>query len=176
MPNNIIPIETIENKIFMIRGKRVMVDRDLAILYEIETKKMNQAVKRNLKRFPEDFMFQLNDNEQLELVTNCDRLKNLKHSTSNAYVFTEQGVAMLSSVLNSEKAIAVNIQIMRAFIQLREMALINKDLTLRLDEMEKRFIEYARDMNVNIEDIYRQLNYLTDVTRPTQIGFVKDKN
>ena len=91
------------------------------------------------------------------------------------YVFTEHGVLMLSSVLNSKKAIAINIQIMQAFVKLREMALVNKDLTQRLDEMEHRFIQYARDMNINIEDIYKQLNYLTDITKPSQIGFKTNK-
>lgn len=91
------------------------------------------------------------------------------------YVFTEHGVLMLSSVLNSKKAIAINIQIMQAFVKLREMALVNKDLTKRLDEMEYKFIQYARDMNINIEDIYKQLNYLTDRTKPSQIGFKTEK-
>lgn len=87
------------------------------------------------------------------------------------YVFTEHGVLMLSSVLNSKKAIAVNIQIMKTFVKLREMALVHKDLTKRLDEFEHTFIQYAKDMNINVEDIYRQLNYLTDITKPAQIGF-----
>lgn len=169
--NELIPIQIIENKIFVIRGIKVMLDRDLAELYEIKTMVLNQAVKRNLKRFPEDFMFKLNKDETQELITNCDRFKTLKHSPSTPYAFTEQGVAMLSSVLNSDKAVAINIQIVRAFIKLREMALVNKDLTQRLDEMEHRFIQYARDMNINIEDIYKQLNYLTDITKPSQIGF-----
>lgn len=167
----IIPIQIIENKIFVIRGIKVMLDRDLAELYGVKTMVLNQAVKRNLKRFPEDFMFKLNSDELKELITNCDRFKTLKHSPSTPYAFTEQGVAMLSSVLNSEKAITINIQIVRAFIKLRELALINKDLTQRLDEMEHRFIQYARDMNINIEDIYKQLNYLTEITKPSKIGF-----
>ena len=87
------------------------------------------------------------------------------------YVFTEQGVAMLSSVLKSKQAITVNVQIIRTFVKMRQFALTNKDLTKRLDEMEKRFIEYVRDMNINIEDIYKQLNYLTDITKSSQIGF-----
>ncbi len=94
-----------EPLIFEIRGFKVMIDIDLASLYETETKKLKQQVKRNLKRFPSDFMFELTLDEKNELVTNCDRLKKLKHSGVTPYVFTEQGVAMLSSVLNSEKAI-----------------------------------------------------------------------
>lgn len=169
--NELIPIQIIENRIFIIRGIKVMLDRDLAELYEIKTMVLNQAVKRNIKRFPEDFMFKLTTEETQELITNCDRFKTLKHSPSTPYAFTEQGVAMLSSVLNSDKAITINIQIMRAFIKLRELALVHKDLTQRLDEMEHKFIQYARDMNINIEDIYKQLNYLTDITKPSKIGF-----
>lgn len=170
--NELIPIQIIENKILVIRGIKVMLDRDLAELYGVKTMVLNQAVKRNIKRFPADFMFKLNDNEAQELITNCDRFKTLKHSPSTPYAFTEQGVAMLSSVLNSDKAITINIQIMRAFIKLREMALLHKDLTKRLDELEDTFIKYAKDMNINIEDIYRQLNYLTDRTKPATIGFI----
>ena len=106
--NEVITIDILQQKIFTIRNKRVMVDRDLAELYGIETKKLNQSVKRNIKRFPADFMFQLTNEEQNELVTNCDRFRSMKHSSSNAYVFTEHGVTMLASVLNSDKAIENN--------------------------------------------------------------------
>ena len=97
----------IKNCIFTIRGQKVMIDRDLADLYGVPTKRLNEAVKRNIKRFPEDFMFKLNDKELKELVANCDRLETLKHSTTPPNAFTEQGVSMLSSVLNSERAIAI---------------------------------------------------------------------
>ncbi len=110
MTNDIKKVSYIENKIFTIRGLKVMVDRDLAELYGVETKKLNQAVKRNIDRFPNDFMFQLTPEEQNELVTNCDHLKNLKYSYQNAYVFTEQGVAMLSSILKSKHFFYVKIQ------------------------------------------------------------------
>ena len=100
--------DVIEKKILLIRGHKVMLDRDLAKLYGVATKALNQAVKRNIKRFPDDFMFRLIDSEKEELVTNCDHLKNLKFSSQLPYAFTEQGVAMLSSVLNSERAILVN--------------------------------------------------------------------
>jgi len=115
----ILSIERIEKAIFLIRGQKIMVDADLAALYDVPTKVLNQAVSRNAKRFPPDFMFRLNKEETAELVTNCDRLRRLKHSSAMPRVFTEQGVAMLSSVLRSERAIQVNIQIMRAFTQLR---------------------------------------------------------
>ena len=103
--SHLLKSEEIQNRIFTIRNVQVMIDRDLAELYEVSTKALNQAVKRNLERFPEVFRFQLNDNEKLELVTTCDRFKNLKHSTVNPYAFTEQGVAMLSAVLHSETAV-----------------------------------------------------------------------
>ncbi len=174
MSSDLIPVEIIENKIFVIRGHKVMIDRDLAELYGVQTKVLNQAVKRNLERFPDEFMFQINDNEKKELVTNCDRFKTLIHSTSNPYAFTEYGVLMLSNVLNSKRAIAVSIQIVNAFVKLREMALSNKDLNKRVDELERMLISYARENNANIEEIFKQLAYLTDITRPSQVGFKAD--
>ena len=131
--------ETVEKRIYLVRGKRVMLDRDLSILYKVTTKALNQAVKRNLERFPDDFMFRLNNSEKKELVTNCDRFKTLKHSTSLPYVFTESGVAMLSSVLSSHEAIQVNIQIIRTFIRMREIQATRKDLWLKIDALEKKY-------------------------------------
>ena len=148
-----------------------MIDRDLADLYEVETKKLNQAVKRNLKRFPTDFMFQLTDNEQRELVTNCDRLKILKHSSSNAYVFTEHGVTMLASILNSERAIEINVQIVRAFVQLRQFVLEHKDLTKRFAELEQYFMQYCKDNEADKQKIYEAIDLLMDRTKPTKVGF-----
>ena len=108
----------IERIIIQIRNKKVILDLDLAILYGVQTKRLNESVKRNIKRFPEDFMFQLTTSEKAEVVANCDHLKVLKFSHVLPYAFTEQGIAMLSSVLNSDKAIEVNIQIMRTFTKL----------------------------------------------------------
>lgn len=183
--NEIIPIQ---NLIYEIRGQKVMLDSDLAVLYAIQTHRLNEAVKRNAQRFPVDFMFQLTK-EEYETLTSQIAISNnknliLQNGISKSkrggrrtmpYVFTEHGILMLSSVLNSEQAIAINIQIMRVFVQIKQFALTNKELTERLNEMEHRFIQYARDMNINIEDIYKQLNYLTDITKPSQIGF-KTKN
>lgn len=165
--NELIPIQ---NLIYEIRGQKVMLDRDLAKLYDVEVKRLNEAVKRNIQRFPSDFMFQLNKEEWQNLRSQFATLSKDKRKYA-PYVFTEQGVSMLSSVLNSEQAIAINIQIMRVFVQIKQFALTNKELTERLDEMEHRFIQYARDMNINIEDIYKQLNYLTDITKPSKVGF-----
>jgi phage regulator Rha-like protein len=135
----IIPDEAVINKIYLLREQKVMLDSDLAELYGVETRVLNQQVKRNETRFPEDFMFQLTEEEW----------ENLKSQSSSStwggrrklpYVFTEHGVLMLSSVLNSEKAVAINIQIMRIFTKMREMLLTHKDLLLKMEEMEKKVI------------------------------------
>lgn len=131
--------EKIESKIYFIRGQKVMIDYDLAALYGVSTKVLNQAVKRNINRFPEDFMFRLTRQEKEEVVTNCDHLKTLKFSPQLPHAFTEQGVAMLSSVLNSERAITVNIQIMRTFTKLRALLSTHKDLQRKIEEMEKKY-------------------------------------
>ena len=161
----------IKNFIHEIRGQRVMIDRDLALLYGVETKKLNQAVKRNLKRFPQDFMFRLTDEEQKELVTKCDHLKNLKYSYQNSYAFTEHGVTMLSSVLNSDKAIGINVQIVIAFVQLRQFAMEHKDLAKRFMELEQYFMQYCKDNETDKQKIYEALDLLMDRTKPNRIGF-----
>lgn len=137
--DELVPIKKVESKIFQIRGKKVMLDRDLAELYMVPTKRLNEQVKRNAKRFPEDFMFTLTEKEKREVVANCDHLKGLKFSYQSPYAFTEQGVAMLSSILNSERAIAVNIQIMRAFVNIKRVAVTYSGLKHKIDEMEKRY-------------------------------------
>jgi phage regulator Rha-like protein len=138
--NAVIPVEVIEGKILVIRGHKVMIDRDLAQLYGVETRVFNQAVKRNINRFPEDFMFRLTNEEAAALSRSqfviLKRGQNIKYLP---YVFTENGVAMLSSVLNSERAIEVNIQIMRTFTKLRELLATHKDLARKLDAMEKKY-------------------------------------
>ena len=164
----------IQNLIYEVREQKVMFDSDLAGLYDVKVKRLNEAVKRNNERFPEDFMFQLTKEEWQNIRSQFATLSSDKRKY-RPYVFTEQGVAMLSSVLNSKQAIAVNIQIMRVFVQVKQFALTNKELTKRLDELEHRFIQYAKDMNVDIEDICRQLNYLTDITRPSKVGFIKEE-
>lgn len=136
--NLIVSTTTIQDKILTIRGKQVMLDKDLAELYCVRTKVLNQAVKRNNERFPADFTFQLTANEKNELVTNCDRLRNLKHSVNLPFVFTEQGVATISGVLKSKRAIEVNIQIMRAFVTMRSFISKNATLFARLDKVEQK--------------------------------------
>jgi len=135
----LIPIEIIENKIYLIRGHKVMLDRDLAELYGVETRVLNQAVRRNIERFPEDFMFSLSREEvmrisQIVISSGHSKKAPLKFS-KNVLVFTEQGVAMLSTALNSARAIQVNIAIMRTFVKLREMLLTHKDLQRKIEDM-----------------------------------------
>jgi hypothetical protein len=133
----IVPLQRIEKSILMVRGQRVLLDRDLAALYGVETRVLNQAVRRNLSRFPADFMFKLTRREIRDL-SQIVISPNLKHAPS-AFVFTEQGVAMLSSVLRSPRAVQVNIGIMRAFVRLREMLAANTELAQRLDALEKKY-------------------------------------
>ncbi len=156
-------VESIRNKIYEIRGQRVMLDRDLAELYGVQTKVLNQAVKRNIKRFPDDFMFQLNYEETHELVTNCDRLATLKYSSSMPYAFTEEGVAMLSGVLNSDLAIEVNIKIMRAFVAVRHITHITSipDTAERFERIENEIKRIKQDM----EDTLADQNDINESTR-----------
>ena len=172
-------IEIIENRIFTIRGQKVMVDRDLAELYEVKTMVLNQAVKRNKSRFPDDFMFKLTRDELNELITNCDRFQTLKHSPTTPNAFTEQGVSMLSSVLNSDRAIAINIEIIRTFVRLRQYALIQNSTSREIDELRKMLMLHIENTDKKfsehdetINQIIRVLNNLTETPRQTkQIGF-----
>ncbi len=145
--------EAILTKILFVRTKKVMLDVDLADLYQVTTKRLNEQVKRNIKRFPPDFMFQLHESEKSEVVANCDHLSRLKFSYQSPYAFTEQGVAMLSSVLNSERAIEVNIQIIRTFTKLREILADNKKLAEKVEKMERKYDKHI----LNIFDTIKKL-------------------
>jgi len=165
-------IRSIQNRIYEIRGERVMLDRELAALYEVETKLLNQSVKRNLKRFPADFMFQLTREEweslrlQIETLDKSDSLRlqfaTLKgrgqHSKYLPYAFTEQGVAMLSGILNSDKAINMNIAIMRAFVQVRQVLIRQGDVKEQLRELKERLGEH----DVQLSQIYDAMENLLD--------------
>lgn len=133
-----VPEETLESKIFLIRHKKVMLDRDLAILYGVETKRLKQQVNRNIERFPDDFMFQLT-REEFNILKSQIATSSWGGLRYLPYAFTEQGVAMLSSVLNSKRAIQVNIQIMRTFTKLREMLLTHKELKQKIESMERKY-------------------------------------
>ena len=162
----------IKNLIYEIRGYKVMLDSDLADLYGVPTKRLNEAVKRNITRFPSNFMFQLNEEDLLDLRSQI-ATSSSKHGGRRymPYVFTEQGVAMLSSVLNSEKAIQINIQIMNTFVQMRQWAMENKDLARRVAELENDFIEHCKDNKTDMREIYEAIDLLMDRTKPAKIGF-----
>jgi ORF6N domain-containing protein len=175
--NVFVPIEIIQSKIYFIRGKKVMLDRDLAGLYGVMTKRLNEQVKRNDERFPADFMFQLTEEE----------LENWKSqfATSNRtkmglrkrpLAFTEQGVAMLSSVLHSKRAIQVNIQIMRTFVKMKEMISMHADMYKRFNRIEVKLLKYDKDI-VRIFDVIKQIMELpvTLKRKPKAIGFKPPK-
>jgi len=166
--SNIIPLEKIENKIYLIRSQKVMLDSDLAEIYGVETRVLNQAVKRNIDRFPGDFMFSLSRNE----INNLSQIvisSNIKHSP-NVNVFTEHGVAMLSSVLKSKKAIEMNIAIVRVFIKIRRMADSYKDLANKIEKLEKNQTIQGK----SIKEIFQMINCLTkseEKENKKEIGF-----
>ena len=162
--------EIIENRIFVVRRQKVMIDRDLAELYGVETKYLNRQVRRNKDRFPDEFMFQLTPDEKKELVTICHRFKMLKHSSSAPYVFTEHGVAMLASVLKSETAIKISIMIVKAFIRLREILSTNKILVKKLNELENKVGKHEKEIGVIFEAIRKLMSPLADTTKQ-KIGF-----
>ncbi len=143
----------IQSLISIIRDEPVMIDRDIAGLYGVTTKVLNQAVKRNINRFPDSFRFQLSNTEKDELVTNCDRFKTLKHSTATPYAFTEQGVAMLSAVLRSKTAVNVSIQIINAFVSMRKFIGTNAQLFQRLDRVELKQLEQDEKFNIVFDAI-----------------------
>lgn len=155
-------VETgVEKFIQVIHGRQVLLDRDLATLYGVETKRINEQVKRNIERFPKDFCFQLNTAETRKLVANCDRFKKLKHSSSMPYAFTEQGVAMLSSVLKSESAIRVNIAIMRAFVALRHYLMENVGIIGRLSNIEAKDLEQDKrlhDHDRKLDEVFEAMD------------------
>lgn len=150
----------LESCIFTIRGTQVIVDRDLATLYGVEPKRLGEQVKRNIERFPERFRFQLSNDEKAELVANCDRLKPLKHSNVNPYVFTEQGIAMLSTVLRSDNAVRVSIRIMDAFVAMRQFLTNNALVFHRLESVERHLIENDIHMQENdkrIDELFNKM-------------------
>ncbi len=149
--------DTIKNKIFTIRGLQVMLDKDLAELYEVETKVFNQAIKRNENRFPADFRFQLTSMEKNEVVTNCDRFNNLKYSTSNPYAFTEQGVSMLSAVLRSNIAIDISLKIIRSFVNMRKTISSNTLIFQRLENIETLRIKDKIEIDEKFDRIFNAL-------------------
>lgn len=167
----LIPDEVLLNKIYLIRGQKVMLDKDLAELYGIETKRLKEQVRRNISRFPEDFMFELTQAENESLRSQFATLKRGQHSKFLPYCFTEHGVLMLSSVLNSEQAINVNIRIMRLFTKMREILMTHKDLLLELEEIRKKMV--TQDERIDLVFDYLTQFITTDATEMERrkIGF-----
>lgn len=164
-----IPDEMLMSRILLIRGKKVMLDRDLAELYGVTTTRLNEQVKRNLKRFPKDFMFQINDREKQELMDQYEYLQGLKYSPHNPFVFTEHGAVMLASVLNSKRAIEANIQIVRIFTRMREVLSANRDVLDKLEQLEKQVMGNSSD----IHELFSALRHLLATEKPQlkKIGF-----
>ena len=171
-------LTNVRNLIYDIRGQKVMLDFELAELYEVETRYLNQAVKRNIERFLSDFMFRLTSEEWEDFkVTSQIVISPLGGGRQYIpYAFTEQGVAMLSGVLRSQKAIEVNINIMRTFVNLRQWALDSKEFGQRLLDLEKYFIEHCKDSEKDIREIYEALDLLMDRTKPSKIGFKTEED
>ena len=159
----------VESRIMSIRGKQIMIDRDLAELYGVETKRLNEAVKRNIERFPERFRFQLIKEEMAELVANCDRFNSLKHSTVRSYAFTEQGVAMLSTVLRSETAIRVSIRIMDAFVAMRRFMVTNAEVFQRLSTMDNYVDETVLTLLDKRDNNVSAIIYTQQISRQFQL-------
>jgi ORF6N domain len=173
----------IETRILTLRNQRIIIDADLALLYGVDTKRLNEQVKRNTERFPQDFMFQLNAGEKAEVVANCDHLNKLKFSKTLPFAFTEFGAIQAASVLNSPRAVEMGIFVVRAFVRLKQAAQANADLTQRLDELEQTTERlaishdtFSRNTRTQLKQLFDALRELANTT-PTEppkrpIGFV----
>lgn len=176
------PLAQIERRILVIRGQKVMIDADLAALYGVPTKALNQAVKRNAARFPPDFMFQLTPEEKQEVVTNCDHLARLKFAKSLPFAFTEHGAIQAANVLNSEQAVDMGVYVVRAFVRLREMIATHAELAKRLDELEQktealslRHDTFSHNTRAQLQQVFEAIRELmgpADAPRKRPIGFV----
>ncbi len=167
--NQIVPLHRIERAIFLIRGQRVMLAFDLADLYGVTTGRLNEQVKRNRARFPEDFMFQLTPEEFLELVAICDKSRRLRHAPAMPYAFTEHGAIMLASVLNSPRAVEASLLVVRTFVKLRETLATHRELARKMEELERRLEGHDGHIRTLVDAI-RQLMEGSETT-PRRIGF-----
>jgi len=173
----LVPLERVENRILVIRGQKVILDSDLAELYEVTTSALNQAVKRNIERFPDDFMFRLEPHEKNELITNCDRFARLKHSSALPYAFTEHGAIMAASVLNSPRAVEASIYVVRAFVRLRQVLashlrgeVSHAELARRLARIEKKLTDHDEEI-LAIVTLIRELATPPTPEKRRRIGF-----
>jgi hypothetical protein len=170
MKGHLISETTIEHKIFLARGQKVIIDSDLAEMYGVTTKRLNEQVKRNRRRFPRDFMFQLTAGEKAEVVANCDHLLKLKFSPMLPNVFTEHGAIMAASILNTKRAVEVSVFVVRVFVKLREMISANKELARKLSELESR-IDKHDDAIRSLLTAIRQLMAPSAEPAKRKIGF-----
>jgi hypothetical protein len=169
MKTSLIPLERIATTILVIRGEKVILDADLALLYGVTTKRLNEQVKRNRKRFPEDFMFQLTKSEKDEVVANCDHLQNLKFSRALPHAFTEHGAIMAANILNSGRAIEASVQVVRAFVRLRNLVSSQKEIATHLGKIESRLGKHDQEIDLIFKAIRQLVN--TPKTKSKQIGF-----
>ncbi len=167
--HHFLSVEGVSRRILLIRDHKVMLDADLADLYGVSTKALNQAVKRNVERFPADFLFQLTASEKSEVVTNCDHLSSLKFSSRMPYAFTEHGALMLGNVLKSSRATEVSIIVVRTFIQLRQLLATHKELSAKLDELERKVSSHDQAISGLIDAIRQLMTDPGEASRP--IGF-----
>jgi hypothetical protein len=168
-------VKSIDNRIFLIRGIRVMIDADLAVLYGVPTRRLNEQVKRNIHRFPSDFMFRLTSEEKAEVIANCDHLSGLKYSKTLPFAFTEHGAIMAANVLNSPEAIEMSVFVVRAFIKIREALSTHKELSKKLKELEKKVgthNEAIRAIILTIQDLMGDKG----TSRPKKICFKIDED
>lgn len=169
---SIAPARHIEGLILLFRGQKVIIDASLAALYGVETRVLNQAIKRNIERFPSDFIFQLTKKEKEEVVTNCDNLKHLKYFRGLPYAFTEHGAIMAASVLNTKRAVAISVYVVRAFIKLRQMLMPYKELMQKLGRIEKKL--QAHDEQIAALSAIRQLMSSIEKKPKEPIGFLSE--
>jgi len=171
---NIIPVERIENRILLMRGQKVIMDRDLAELYNVPTKRLNEQVKRNQDRFPQDFMFQLTKEEKEEVVANCDHLYNLRYSPNLPFAFTEHGAIMAASVLNSDQAVEVSIYVVRAFVKLRNLMAGQTELARKLKQLEQKLQSHDKQI-ITLFKAIRGLMTPPETKKKKSIGYQSER-
>jgi len=167
---SVVPVGKIENRIFLIRGEKVIIDADLAEFYGVPTKRLNEQVKRNKDRFPDDFMFQLSPDEKAEVVANCDHLENLKYSKALPYAFTEHGAIMAAGVLNTSRAIEISVFIVRAFVKVRQMVAGHKDLQRKIAQIEMRLTDHDEQI-IELVNLIKQLLNPEPPPKKRRIGY-----
>jgi len=170
MVETAVKVGMVQNRIMLIRGEKVIIDADLADFYGVTTRALNQAVRRNIERFPDDFMFQLNKYEKIEVVTVCDHLAKLKYSPVNPLVFTEHGALMAASILNSRRAVEVSLFIVRAFVALRRIASEHKELSHKISLLERKLIDHD-DQIIEIIQAIKNLAGPKKVPKKRRIGY-----